>query len=65
MKTQIIDGVELRLSHPVVNKSQWVGQGEVLEQLLACWLTLNEDDYPLCPRLVGKPGVGKTTLQPL
>ncbi len=40
----------------------WVGQQEVLLQLLAAWTRIGEDDRPLHPRLLGKPGVGKTTL---
>lgn len=31
-------------------------------QLLACWITVDESDYPLTPRLIGSPGVGKTQL---
>src|SRR5436190_1303948 len=33
-----------------------------MEQLLACWLVIDDKDIPLSPRLIGKPGVGKTTL---
>jgi MoxR-like ATPase len=33
-----------------------------MDQLLAAWLVLGEEDLPLNPRLIGKPGVGKTTL---
>jgi len=35
---------------------------DVLNQLLACWITVHPDDIPMNPRLVGRPGVGKTTL---
>ena len=31
-------------------------------QLLAAWSRFSADDEPLNPRLLGKPGVGKTTL---
>jgi MoxR-like ATPase len=41
---------------------RWVGQEALIKQLLACWLVLDEKDIPLNPRLIGKPGVGKTTL---
>jgi len=34
----------------------------VLLQLLAAWTLVEESDLPLHPRLLGKPGVGKTTL---
>lgn len=57
-----IDGVTLKLSHPHDATGQWIGQNEVLEQLLACWLTVSDEDLPLTPRLIGSPGIGKTAL---
>jgi MoxR-like ATPase len=33
-----------------------------MRQLLAAWLVVEERDLPMNPRLIGKPGVGKTTL---
>ncbi len=57
-----IEGVRLRLGHPDSLPFRWVGQQDVLEQLLAAWFVLDERDLPLNPRLIGKPGVGKTTL---
>jgi MoxR-like ATPase len=33
-----------------------------MRQLLAAWLVVDEHDLPMSPRLLGKPGVGKTTL---
>ncbi len=57
-----IDGVELKLSHPHQSTSQWIGQREILMQLLACWVMLDDSDLPLTPRLVGSPGIGKTQL---
>lgn len=57
-----IDGVPLHLAHPDEIPVHWVGQEEVLRQLLAAWLVLGPDDLPMNPRLIGKPGVGKTTL---
>lgn len=57
-----VGGVLLHLSQPDTSKSTWIGQNEVLKQLLACWLVVDEQDLPLSPRLVGSPGVGKTTL---
>lgn len=33
-----------------------------MRQLLAAWLVIDERDLPMNPRLIGKPGVGKTTL---
>jgi MoxR-like ATPase len=57
-----IDNVELHLGEPDDVPMSWVGQEELLTQVLAAWLVIGEDDLPLSPRLVGKPGVGKTTL---
>jgi MoxR-like ATPase len=57
-----IDGVRLHLAHPDELNIEWVGQDDVLRQLLAAWLVIDERDLPMSPRLVGKPGVGKTTL---
>ncbi len=57
-----IGGVRLKLSHPNESDGQWIGQSEVLKQLLACWLVVDEKDLPLAPRLVGAPGIGKTAL---
>src|SRR5262245_60852046 len=57
-----IDDVRLALSQPHDFESQWIGQGEILKQLLACWMVVGEKDLPLTPRLVGTPGIGKTAL---
>ncbi len=57
-----IDGVEIHLGAPIAEVPPWVGQREVLIQLLAAWSRVEEGDLPLNPRLLGKPGVGKTTL---
>ncbi len=57
-----IDGVKLHLAKPDRSAGEWIGQREVLKQLLACWLVVDDSDLPLAPRLVGSPGVGKTTL---
>lgn len=57
-----IQGIELALACPDVLSYNWVGQQDVLEQLLAAWIVLDPKDVPLSPRLIGKPGVGKTTL---
>ena len=57
-----IDGVRLKLSHPNASEGQWIGQHEILRQLLACWLVVDPKDLPLAPRLVGPPGIGKTAL---
>ncbi len=62
MPTIQIEGVTLHLAHPDNFPVAWVGQEELLAQVLAAWLVVDERDLPLNPRLLGKPGVGKTTL---
>ena len=57
-----IDGVTLHLAHPDQLPVRWVGQEELMRQLLAAWMVIHEQDLPMNPRLLGKPGVGKTTL---
>lgn len=61
-RTHSIDGITLHLGNPDATSGDWIGQREVLKQLLACWLVVDERDLPLTPRLVGTPGIGKTTL---
>jgi MoxR-like ATPase len=61
-RTIVIDGVELQLAHPDEFESHWIGQDELVAQLQAAWLVIDAADLPLNPRLVGKPGVGKTSL---
>ena len=60
--TVIIEGITLHLAHPDELNVRWVGQEESLRQLMAAWLVIDETDLPMNPRLIGKPGVGKTTL---
>ncbi|MEQ8821753.1 MAG: AAA family ATPase [Sumerlaeia bacterium] len=60
--TETIGNVTLVLAHPDQVPAQWIGNDRVREQLAASWTTVAEDDIPLNPRLVGRPGVGKTTL---
>lgn len=57
-----IEGVELRLSEPVDIKMDWVGDDSLIKQLRAAWMKVDEEDLPLNPRILGKPGIGKTTL---
>src|SRR6202011_6056497 len=57
-----IEGTTLHLAHPDELTVTWVGQEEVMRQLLASWLVVDPQDVPMNPRLLGKPGVGKTTL---
>jgi MoxR-like ATPase len=62
MNKVTIDNVELILSHPIASASDWIGQLEPMRQLLACWLVVDDKDLPLTPRVIGYPGIGKTTL---
>lgn len=57
-----IDNVELVLSHPLKSDVRWIGQSEPLRQLHACWMVIDKEDLPLTPRIIGHPGIGKTTL---
>jgi MoxR-like ATPase len=57
-----IDSVSIFLAHPDELPMRWIGQQELVLQLHACWSVIDERDVPLSPRLIGKPGVGKTTL---
>ncbi len=61
-KTVTVEGVTLVLNQPDDSEPQWIGQDEILRQILACWLVVSEKDFPLSPRIVGMPGIGKTTL---
>ena len=57
-----LEGITLHLAHPDELPVKWVGQDELMRQLLAAWLVVNDQDLPMNPRLLSKPGVGKTTL---
>ena len=61
-QTVMVGGVRLTLSTPDRSEPEWIGQQEILRQLLACWLVVADGDLPLSPRIVGMPGIGKTTL---
>lgn len=54
-------GVEIHLVDPPVLEVDWVGMQEPLTQLLAAWSD-DGTDPPMQPRILGKPGVGKTSL---
>jgi MoxR-like ATPase len=62
MRKVRVGNVELQLAEPVERAATWIGRGELIDQLLACWTLVTDDDLPLCPRIVGQPGMGKTTL---
>lgn len=57
-----IGPVSLRLARPLALQQTWMGDREILRQLLACWFVVDKQDVPLSPRIIGQPGVGKTTL---
>lgn len=57
-----LEGIELQLAHPDELSVKWVGQEEAMRQLMAAWMVIDERDMPMNPRLLGKPGVGKTTM---
>jgi MoxR-like ATPase len=61
-KTHDVSGINLQLANPVELEMRWVGRPELLLQVLAAWFQTADEDFPMAPRLVGKPGVGKTTL---
>jgi len=61
-ETITIGSLEVILAQPARLPLKWVGQKELIKQVLAAWMVVDEKDAPFNPRLVGKPGVGKTTL---
>ncbi len=62
MEIMKVKGIELVLSEPTRMKAEWIGHSEVKRQLEAAWLILSNQDLPMSPRIIGKPGIGKTTL---
>ncbi len=62
MKSVKIGDIEIALAEPIKKSFKWIGQVGPKTELDACWLTVATDDLPLTPRLIGVPGVGKTTL---
>ena len=62
MRSVVIDDITLYLAHPDELAIRWVGQEELMRQLMAAWMVVDPKDVPMSPRLLGKPGVGKTTL---
>ena len=58
----VIFDVELILSEPADVDMEWVGNDDLINELKAAWMIVDENDLTLNPRILGKPGVGKTTL---
>lgn len=57
-----ISGIELSLTEPANIDMEWVGNDDMINELKAAWMVVDDKDLPLNPRILGKPGVGKTTL---
>lgn len=57
-----IENVTLTLAHPDKLNVNWTGQDDLVRQITAAWMKVDMTDIPLNPRIVGKPGAGKTTL---
>ena len=57
-----IEDIHLHLSPSHKVTGRWIGQQEILKQVLACWIVVDDQDLPLTPRLTGTPGIGKTAL---
>ena len=58
----LVNGMHLRLAPPFMMDVDWVGNSKAVSRLYACWYVQRNGDHPMSPRLVGKPGVGKTVL---
>ncbi len=57
-----IENVDIILSHPDVLETKWQGEQDIIRQILASWIKIDDKDIPLNPRIIGKPGTGKTTV---
>lgn len=57
-----VSGIKIRLAKPYELNFEWIGNKAVLNQLRSSWYCSHEGEKPMNPRLVGKPGVGKTAL---
>ncbi len=62
MEIMKVKGVDLVMAEPTRMDVRWIGHQEVKRQLQAAWLILSNEDLPMSPRIIGKPGIGKTTL---
>ena len=55
METVVIEGVTLHLCRPDVFPLDWVGQPDLIDQVLAAWLVVEEKDLPCIPVLWANP----------
>jgi MoxR-like ATPase len=62
MATVRIGGIELTLAPPDDHESVWIDYDDYERQLEAAWMRMSDIEPPLNPRMVGEPGLGKTTL---
>ena len=58
----VMGDIRIRLAKPLTMGFDWVGNSRPLTQLMAAWYMTAPQDHSMNPRLVGKPGVGKTAL---
>jgi len=58
----MIGDTRIRLANPLDFPFKWVGADDVISQLLAAWYTESDDEFAMSPRLIGRPGVGKTVM---
>jgi MoxR-like ATPase len=62
MRNISVDGVELWLCEADTGEVTWLDYNGYEQQLEAAWLRLSAREPALNPRLIGAPGLGKTTL---
>jgi MoxR-like ATPase len=61
VESVIIDGREIFLMEPELANFDFTLRDDPMRELLASWVLVSDNDYPLHPRIVGKPGTGKTS----
>lgn len=57
-----LGSLRVRLANPYELPFQWVGHKDIVNQLKASWHCATDADRPMSPRIIGKPGMGKTVL---
>src|SRR5262245_48258729 len=57
-----IEGVAVTLATPAAHDPRWLDYNDYVRQLEAAWLRISDSEIPLNPRIIGEPGLGKTTL---